>query len=106
MQAKKSRDELEEIALERIRMRPGCRGAATVVLTLDDNGDGSFEVSDPGSADAEGVHSRQSPFDMQCTMNSTWRLTPKIHRICTRHKGYLDYRPEPQTAPDLHEKTI
>lgn len=57
MQAKKSRDELEEIALKRIRMRPGCRGAARVVLTLDDDGEWSFVVFDPGSADAETVHS-------------------------------------------------
>jgi hypothetical protein len=53
----KSRDDLEQIALKRIRMRPGCRGAAAIVLTLDDDGEWSFEVSDAGSADAEAVHS-------------------------------------------------
>jgi hypothetical protein len=53
--AKKSRNELEEIALKRIRSRPGCRGAAAVILTLDDDGEWSFEVSDPGSADADTV---------------------------------------------------
>jgi sugar/nucleoside kinase (ribokinase family) len=52
---KKSRDELEEIALKRIRARPGCRGTAAVVLTLDDDGERSFEISDPGSADADTV---------------------------------------------------
>jgi hypothetical protein len=52
---KKSREALEEIALKRIRTRPGCRGLATVVLTLDDDGEWSFEVSDPGSADPDTV---------------------------------------------------
>jgi hypothetical protein len=48
---KKSQDELEEIALERIRAHPGCRGAAAVVLTLDDDGEWSFEISDVGWSD-------------------------------------------------------
>jgi hypothetical protein len=72
MQAKKSRDELEEMALKRIRARPGCRGAARVALTLDDDEDWSFEVSDAGSADAETVrraailvgHAMHDEFDL------------------------------------------
>lgn len=55
MKLSKSKDELEELALKRIRAWPGCRGVATVVLTLDDDGEWAFEVSDPGSADAETV---------------------------------------------------
>lgn len=47
----KSKSELEEIALKRVRGWPGCRGAARVALTLDDDGEWSFEVSDAGSAD-------------------------------------------------------
>jgi hypothetical protein len=49
----KSKDELEELALKRIRAWPGCRGVPTVVLTFDDDGEWSLEVSDAGSADAE-----------------------------------------------------
>jgi hypothetical protein len=49
----KSKSETEEIALKRIRGWPGCRGTSTVVLTLDDDGEWSFEVSDAGSADAK-----------------------------------------------------
>ena len=68
----KWRDELEEIALKRIRADPGCRGAAAVVLTLDDDGEWSFEVSDPGSADADTVrhaaiavgHTMHDEFDL------------------------------------------
>jgi hypothetical protein len=52
---KKSRGELEEIAFKRIRARPGCRGTAAVVLTLDDDGEWSFEISDPRSAEADTV---------------------------------------------------
>jgi hypothetical protein len=52
----KSKGELEDIALKRIRAWPGCRGAARIALTLDDDGEWSFEVSDAGSADAETVH--------------------------------------------------
>ena len=48
----KSKSELEEIALKRVRGWPGCRGAARVAITLNDNGEWSFEVSDAGSADA------------------------------------------------------
>ena len=69
---KKSKSELEEIALKRIRARPGCRGAGTVVLTLDDDGEWSFEVSNAGSADAETVrraaiavgHAMHDEFDL------------------------------------------
>ncbi len=70
---KKSRDELEELALKRVRARPGCRGTAAVVLTLDDDGEWSFEVSDPGSADADTVrhaaiavgHTMHDEFDLE-----------------------------------------
>jgi hypothetical protein len=73
---RKSRDELEEIALKRIRARPGCRGAAAIVLTLDDDGEWSFEVSDPGSADPETVrsaaiavgHAMHDEFDLAADM--------------------------------------
>jgi len=51
----KSKTDLEEIALTRVRAWPGCRGVATLVLTLDDDGEWSFEVSNPGSADADTV---------------------------------------------------
>jgi hypothetical protein len=69
---KKSRSDLEEIALNRIRARPGCRGAAAIVLTLDDDGEWSFEVTNPGSADAETVrhaaiavgHAMHDEFDL------------------------------------------
>lgn len=69
---KKSREELQEIGLKRIRERPGCSGAAVVVLTLDDDGEWSFEVSDPGSADADAVrlatiavgHAMHDEFDL------------------------------------------
>lgn len=54
-QLKKLKAELEEIVLKRIRAGPGCRGVVSVVLTLDDEGEWSFEVSDAGSADAENV---------------------------------------------------
>ena len=72
LQAKKSRDELKEIALKRARMRPGCRGTARIVLTLDDDGEWSFEVSNAGSADADTVgraaiavsHSMHDEFDL------------------------------------------
>jgi hypothetical protein len=53
----KSKSELEEIALKRIRAWPGCRGAAKIVLTLDDDGEWSIEVSDAGSSDPETVRS-------------------------------------------------
>ena len=52
---RKSKSELEETALKRIRARPGCRGAAAVALTLDDDGEWSFELADAGSADSETV---------------------------------------------------
>jgi hypothetical protein len=49
----RSKDELEEIALKRIRARPGCRGVSAIALTLDDDGEWGFELSDAGSADSE-----------------------------------------------------
>ena len=52
----KSKNQLEEIAIKRIRTQPGCRGAAAIALTLDDDGEWALEVSDAGSADAETVH--------------------------------------------------
>jgi hypothetical protein len=52
---KKSKSELEEMALKRVRAWPGCRGVASVVLTLDDDGEWSLEISDAGSADTETV---------------------------------------------------
>ncbi len=52
---KKSKTELEDLALKRVRARPGCRGVAALTLTLDDDGEWSFEVQDVGSADAETV---------------------------------------------------
>jgi hypothetical protein len=51
----RSRSNLGKIALKRIRAWPGCRGAARIALTLDDEGEWSFDVSDAGSADAETV---------------------------------------------------
>jgi len=51
----KSKSDLEEIALKRIRGWPRCRGASILVLTLDDDGEWSFEVSDAGSADPDTV---------------------------------------------------
>lgn len=50
---KKLKAELEETALKRVRAWPGCRSVASLMLTLDDDGEWSFEVSDAGSADAE-----------------------------------------------------
>jgi hypothetical protein len=69
---KKSRTDLEEIALKRVRAWPGCRGAARVSLTLDDDGEWAFELSDAGSADAETVrraaiavgHAMHDEFDL------------------------------------------
>lgn len=68
----KSKGELEEIGIKRIRAWPGCRGAGRVALTLDDDGEWSFEVSSPGSADAETVrraaiavgHAMHDEFDL------------------------------------------
>ncbi len=68
----KSKTDLEEIALKRVRGWPGCRGTASLVLTLDDDGEWSFEVSDAGSADADTVrraaiavgHSMHDEFDL------------------------------------------
>jgi hypothetical protein len=71
----KSKSQLEEIALKRVRGWPGCRGTSTVVLTLDDDGEWAFEVSDAGSADAETVrraaiavgHAMHDEFDLATT---------------------------------------
>ena len=68
----KSKGELEEIALKRIRAWPGCRGAGRIALTLDDDGEWTFEVPDAGSADAETVrraaiavgHAMHDEFDL------------------------------------------
>jgi hypothetical protein len=68
----KSKSELEEIALKRTRGWPGCRGASILVLTLDDDGEWSFEVSDAGSADPDTVrraaisvgHAMHDEFDL------------------------------------------
>ena len=68
----KSKGELEDLALKRIRAWPGCRGAVRVALTLDDDGEWSFDVSDAGSADAENVrraaiavgHAMHDEFDL------------------------------------------
>ena len=49
----KTRTELEDIALKRVRARPGCRGVASLAFSLDDDGEWSFEVHDAGSADLE-----------------------------------------------------
>jgi hypothetical protein len=54
---KKSKLELEEIAVKRVRARPGCRGVSTITLTLDDDGEWGFELSNPGSADPETAQS-------------------------------------------------
>lgn len=72
---RKTKSEIEELALKRIRAWPGCRGVPTVVLTLDDDGEWSFEVSDPGSADPETVrrvaiavnHKMHDEFDLATT---------------------------------------
>jgi hypothetical protein len=50
---KKSKLELEEIALKRVRARPGCRGVSAITLTIDDDGEWGFELSNAGSADAD-----------------------------------------------------
>ena len=68
----KSKDELEWIGLKRVRAWPGCRGAAVVVLTFDDDGEWTFEVSDSGTSDAETVrraaiivgHTMHDEFDL------------------------------------------
>ncbi len=51
----RAKTELEAIALNRVRARPGCRGATALTLTLDDDGEWTFEVHDAGSADPESV---------------------------------------------------
>ena len=69
----RSRAELEEIGLKRIRARPGCCGLARIALTLDDDGEWSFEVSDAGSADGDTVrqaaiavaHALHDEFDLK-----------------------------------------
>jgi hypothetical protein len=53
----KTRLELEEIALKRIRARPGCRGVSAIMLTIDDDGEWGIELSNVGSADAESARS-------------------------------------------------
>lgn len=53
----RSKLELEEMALKRVRARPGCRGVSAITLTVDDDGEWGFELSNPGSADAETAHS-------------------------------------------------
>jgi hypothetical protein len=69
----RSKTELEEIALKRIRAWPGCRGDARVALTLDGDGEGSFEVSDAGSADAETFRRAAiAVLGTRCMMNLTW----------------------------------
>ena len=54
--AKKTVEELEAIGLQRVRTRPGCRGVTSLTLTLDDDGEWSFDKFDAGSADADTVH--------------------------------------------------
>lgn len=69
---KKSKSQLEELALKRVRGWPGCRGTSILVLTLDDDGEWSFEVSDAGSADPDTVrraaisvgHAMHDEFDL------------------------------------------
>lgn len=53
---KKTTPELEEIALKRVRARPGCRGVAGLAFSLDDAGEWALEVHDAGSADLETAH--------------------------------------------------
>jgi hypothetical protein len=53
----RSRLELEEIALKRVRVRPGRRGVASIALILDDDGEWGFELSNLGSADPETAQS-------------------------------------------------
>jgi hypothetical protein len=54
---RRSKLQLEEIALRRIRARPGCRGVSAITLTLDDDGEWGFELFNAGSADAESAQS-------------------------------------------------
>ena len=53
----RTRFELEELALKRIRARPGCRGVSAITLTIDDDGEWGFELTNAGSADAETARS-------------------------------------------------
>jgi hypothetical protein len=68
----KPKGELEDIALKRIRAWPGCRGTARIALTLDDDGEWSFEVSDAGGADAETV--RRAAIAVGHTMHDEFDL--------------------------------
>jgi hypothetical protein len=68
----KSKGELEETALKRVRGWPGCRGASSTALTLDEDGEWSFEVSDAGSADAETV--RRAAIAVGHTMHDEFDL--------------------------------
>jgi hypothetical protein len=52
---KKTAEELEAIAIQRIRARPGCRGISSVTLTLDDDGEWSFSAYEPGSSDPDTI---------------------------------------------------
>jgi hypothetical protein len=69
---KRSKPELEETALKRVRAWPGCRGVSAITLTLDDDGEWGFELSNAGSADAETVrraaiavgHAMHDEFDL------------------------------------------
>jgi hypothetical protein len=54
---KKSKLELEQTALKRVRARPGCRGVSALTLTLDDDGEWGFELSNTGSSDTETAES-------------------------------------------------
>ena len=72
----KSKSELEEIALKRTRRWPGCRGASILVLTLDDDGEWSFEVSDAGSADPDTV--RRAAISVGHAMHDEFDLTTDI----------------------------
>jgi hypothetical protein len=56
-------------------LQPGCRGAATVVLTLDDEGEWSFEVSNAGSGAADTI--RRALLATRCMMSLTWLRTVK-----------------------------
>jgi hypothetical protein len=72
----KLKGELEEIALKRIRARPGSRGAMRIALTFDDDGEWTFEVSDAGSADAETVH--RAAIAVGHTMHDEFELATDI----------------------------
>jgi hypothetical protein len=51
--AKKNVEELEAIGLQRLRMRPGCRGVSGLTLTLDDDGEWSLVPYGLGSSDGD-----------------------------------------------------